>query len=328
MMLKLSDSFEKKELFESKVLGCNQNIDPQIHLVGGGAKNYEAFLALFSRKTKSPQEEFLYQNKVLRMSNKDHGNFWSALVRTKLAVMSSNKRWVLRELRALLNFSPSQVILSYGDLKLTESDVKLLHEVLEQLVKEIVAVVEDKNYEVLIKSSLSRLFDRSIFTEIKKSWTLNQIRELASNVRYGGLYPVVFHDLLVNRTSKAEVISMLSQAYAGRFVKDLNFSTFWIFRYYFPRQAEIENYVLKEVEKVLKKKNSSWFDRYILLQLLENTFIKRKIQAENKEFAKPLFSIKRDFYQKLLKSGHGGMFALYNLFLLGDYNLSYFEKVK
>jgi hypothetical protein len=60
------------------------------------------------------------------------------------------------------------------------------------------------------------------------------------------------------------------------------------------------------------------YNRYLVLELLENSKIKELMAKDIPELSKPLFQLKRALFFNMLKRGENLNFSIYQLLKLGD----------
>jgi len=321
--------FEDDDIIKNEFKKCNYyNINKSIKRDQSlNEKLYKEFIELFQDKKTSGKKWYIEKSSLMEKLKSDDNNLFSYLIRLKIALDSENQQWLLKEIKSISNMSDVQAIISLSNIAFDKKEVNLFRDTIIKLAKEVYEYLGDKKLDSIFKTSLSRIFDKDIFNEIKSRWTLNEIRKVVSINRYRSNYPATWHSLLESRTSKAEVISILDKAYSGRLFKRLGFYSYWIFKYYFPRDKKIERYIINKIVEKYSYKNKSLYDEYILILLLENSYIKRILQGHFPELKRPMFVLKREYYNKLLQSGRGGLFAMYNLLKLGDTDMNHMKWV-
>ncbi len=242
------------------------------------------------------------------------------LLELSVALRTDNKEWVRKLGKRLVNTSDLQFASYIEPRKFTN---KLYLQYIEALFDTLNLMKVKKFDPMLVRMIATRLIfflptkEKSRFTSyFNANWSLNELREFVTSREYGQSGIGLWFNVLENRTTKSEVNNFLDGVLKKSAIKRMPREEFWILKYFYPGDDRRE-LLDKRLEKFVKK-TTSIHDSLVLSEILEKEAIQKTLGKFDKSYMRPLFKVKRDVYQEVLRSGLPSQFALYNLFLLGE----------
>lgn len=242
------------------------------------------------------------------------------LLELSVALRSDNNEWVRKLGKRIINTSDLQFASYIEPRKFTN---KLYLQYTEALFDTLNLMKIKKVDPMLVRMIATRLIpflpnkEKSRFTSFfGANWSLNELREIVKSREYGQSAIGLWFNVLENRTTQLEVNNFLDSVLQKSTIKRLPREEFWIFKYFYPGDDRREVLDLRLKNYVLNPQNIH--DSLVLSEIIEKEAIQKTISKFDEKYSRPLFKIKRDVYQKALRSGLPSQFALYNLFLLGE----------
>lgn len=242
------------------------------------------------------------------------------LLELSIALRTENKEWVRKLAKRIVNTSDLQFA-SYIEPRVFTNKIYLQY--VEALFDTLNLMKIKKFDPMLVRMIATRLTfflptkEKTRFTSFfNANWSLNELREFVKSREYGQSGVGLWFNVLENRTTKQEVNNFLNGVLKKSAIKRMAREEFWVFKYFYPGDDRRE--LLDKRLASYAKKSTSIHDRLILSEILEKEAIQKTLSKIDKTLARPLFKIKRDVYQEVLRSGLPSQFALYNLFLLGE----------
>ena len=142
------------------------------------------------------------------------------------------------------------------------------------------------------------------------------IKKYGESYFYKTKYPFVWGPIIYDRLSRKDYFSFLKSSLIPKKLNDcLNCLLFYRDLHSIPRANKED--VLDGVERLKKKK--SLYHKEVFLRLLSDESFFKTLKANSEDQIKPLFHLKRELYQKMLKSGISLEYSIFQLALLGDF---------
>ncbi len=260
--------------------------------------------------------------KIAQDLSKIKSIFWKNFIELNIAVESGNSAWVRRIFRFFINVGP-EIILFDEENSLIKSNPTWKNDFLKMFKRLENYFEEDEEKFDMFISQMNFLFSGQYFNEIKNQFNVNfsltDLREVSKKTYSSQFfYPWIFNRLYP-RTSDIEALNFLEKTFKNIDMNELRFHQYWVLYYYFPKGDEIREKIINDLTKMWNSQN--FYYKYLVIRAMEDQVIKENLSKKSSVFKKPLFKMKRDFYQELLLSGKSTQLAIYNLILLGDLNL-------
>lgn len=263
---------------------------------------------------KDPFDRVQYKEKVERITL----HFWRDLFALNLALASNNKPWFSQLIRRLGQTSPHYFQVN-GVLFQNEERKMVRDYILELLEKLNDRNIDNERIKIFAKK-ISQLGKTERFKEIADEldaqWSLSELRGLFLNPLWKSEYFDFWYSLIDGRTSQAEVDSKLRNVLSKQLVQSASFSQFWVFERYLPPDEAVREVLYSRVKD--RWKRGSLLETHQVLEILRMTPVKTAVAKEAKDLNRASFQLSREFYIRLLNSGHSTQYALYQLFKLGD----------
>lgn len=263
------------------------------------------------------------QREMYDKVNKIKDKFWHDLLSLHLSLFSNNLFWHKELTSNLLTIGPYVTLMSGLDIKEFNNQL-----VVNFLIKTLM-LLEKKNKDDSYKYLANRLAnysgDKLEYREIAKrfnaSWSLNELRSLFENPRLQFLYFDFLLERMINRTTELEVQDQIKKVMIESIIKTSKVSQLWPLKYYYPADTKIRKLIINKMGQAWVHGTLS--EKYGLINLLDQKSFKKGLGQRFREFKKPNFKIKREFYQSLLFSGKATTYAFYKLYQMGDRSPEY-----
>lgn len=248
--------------------------------------------------------------------------FWKNFIELNLAVESGNSAWVRRVFKSFINVGP-EVILFDEENSLIKANSEWKDDFLKMFKRLEKYFEEDEDKFDMFISQINFLFSGQYFNEVKNQFSVNfsltDLREISKKTYSSQFYYPWIFNRLYPRTSDIEALNFLEKTFKNIDINELRYDQYWVLYYYFPKGDEIRGKIINDLIKMWN--SQSFYYKYLVIRAMEDQVIKENLSKKSQVFKKPLFKIKREFYQSLLLSGKSTQLAIYNLILLGDLNL-------
>ncbi|MFZ8932655.1 MAG: hypothetical protein ACO20H_06415 [Bacteriovoracaceae bacterium] len=292
-------------------------------------KSRNATLLTFHELVKTfkekPVKKFKIRKEILQKIKTMPNGLLRSLAEGFLALKLSNKAWAHKEISKIINTNFTKVIFEI-DLN-SEKEAKLLLEDITFLVNEIIKYKENKDIGNLLLHYMALLSDGENFknkiNEKDVNWSLQEMRVLAKDYTYGIKNLGFWFYMIGKRAFKQEALTYFTDFFNESFFKYKLSRYAWLLQYGRPLDPEFRAKFYRSV--VADHMNSGIYSQYLLIRLLEIEEIKSELVKKDPYYKKPPFSLKRNFFRKLVKSGKYLDFAIYELYLLGDRDSKVFQ---
>jgi hypothetical protein len=171
---------------------------------------------------------------------------------------------------------------------------------------------------VLSDINKTRLFD-SLVSTYGTDWSLVRLRDQMAKRRYGQSFPSFWYQQLSFRTSMTLIEGYVENLMTERAHDDLLREFMWVYVDDFPRRAELRNRLIE----VITNSELDPYLEYVILEMIEQPSLKQKLSQNVPKYARPQFSLRREYFRSLMLEGLTPEFALLNLFKLGDLDSDY-----
>lgn len=271
-------------------------------------------------KTMTPEKYKKLYSYLKEVEELDDDHPLKHFVNLSVALRTDNEEWIRKASLKIINTSSLQYAIFIDPRKFTKKIYIQMVEAIFDTLKLTKSKVDDPMITKMLVTRLifflpNKYKDR-FKSEFNGNWSLNELREVVANRKYGQSAIGLWFNVLENRTTEAEVNRFLDRILRVKTLKKLPLEEFWILKHFYPGGDRRE--VLETRLASFGKSNASVHDNLILNEILDKEPIKKKLEELNPNFKKPLFMVKRDIFQSILQSGYPSQFALYNLFLLGE----------
>lgn len=275
-------------------------------------------------ETLKKQELSKSKNLINDLENAKNDLF-AKLMRALIFSLRSNDARANAELLDILSFHP----LEYSFNRYLDHD----HEILEtqalrimiQLsknpeIKDIVSIVA-----IYLANNLTSEFATKLSFHFDTNLSSSELTERTHSSNLGLKLVGIWFPLVWERQglNKAEAFLEKSLKFFPEHIKNYP----WIFYDFFPANKDIREKVLENAIMPLVK-NENQIAQFRKLNFAENMFVKKWLEEKEKRKSPPLFKLKRDFFQGLLKEQIATDLALYHLFMMGDYDINYFQWIR
>lgn len=260
--------------------------------------------------------------KIAESLKKSKSIFWKNFIELNLAVESGNSAWVRRVFKSFINVGP-EVILFDEENSLIKANSEWKDDFLKMFKRLEKYFEEDVDKFDMFISQINFLFSGQYFNEVKNQFSVNfsltDLREISKKTYSSQFYYPWIFNRLYPRTSDIEALNFLEKTFKNIDINELRYDQYWVLYYYFPKGDKIRGKIINDLIKMWN--SQSFYYKYLVIRAMEDQVIKENLSKKSQVFRKPLFKIKREFYQSLLLSGKSTQLAIYNLILLGDLNL-------
>lgn len=254
-------------------------------------------------------------------TDKDWG-VWKSFFDYINASKMKNSAWAQKSLATVLRMEPFAFVFGFNRLWL---DGDSMHEVHYKKIKELLSYIknkiDDQNLLRVFESKISYFKDEELDEYSEYSWSLDNIRSFIKERHPLTSYMGYWQQAMEARVSRTELFQYFDQTMNAVYLMSFNLADLWLFHHYFPNDEGRRDMIKKEFFKLAKTDNK--YLQWRLIELTENSTIKKWLSEVNISYSRPLFLQKRYFFKELLNSGQASEFAIYNLMLLGDRNLDY-----
>jgi hypothetical protein len=256
------------------------------------------------------------REKINQVDNK----FYRLLLELAISLKIGNLGWSNRTVDSLLKLNVFELVVNPVFLSLSDQ------EMVELLEKLFTRYKKDSKREIHTQMLTNKFFHlgnnnnyKVLVNRFNSLWPLQEVREIIKKTMFAGEFFDFWYTHLLNRTSDNNLRSLMRTMLNPERIRKAAPSQLWLFRYYYPGEAELRN-------EIISKLINAWegnipADKLMVVDCLENSILKRDLAKRNNYFEKPLFQIKRDFFNNILDEDVMNEYAVYQLTLLGDTNM-------
>ncbi len=263
---------------------------------------------------KDPFESIKYKEKLEKISL----SFWRDLFSLNLALASKNKPWLTQLIRRLGQVSPHYF--RVNGVSFYNEELKMVRDYMLELMEKLIDREADEQRVKILARKISLLGKTSEFKEIgdevDADWSLSELRSFFLNPLWKNEYFDFWYYLIEGRTSQAEIDSKLRNILTYDLVKDASFAQLWVLESYLPPDEKVREVLYSRIKD--RWGRGTLLDTYEVLEILKMTPVKAAVSKEVKDLNRASFQLAREFYIRLINSGHSSQYALYQLYRLGD----------
>lgn len=284
-------------------------------MLGRTQNDFQFVVELINTLEKKEEFKVLkeYKTKLTSIENR----FYRLIGELALSLKVENYGWSNRSVDKLLKTNPYELIVN--PLSLGMNDAEFV-EILEKLLTHYEKVTSRKTHTQMLANMFFHLGANNnykvLVNRFNSLWPLQEVRQIIKNTLYAGEFFDFWYIHLLNRTSDNNLRTLLRSMLTKDRIQKADYSQLWIFRHYYPGEAELRRKIVNKM--IAAWEGSSLANKLVVITCLENTVLKRDLAKINNYFDKPLFQIRREFFNSHLSSNIFNEYALYQLTLLGD----------
>ncbi len=221
-----------------------------------------------------------------------------------------------------IRFNPIEILMNTEnkiELYVNKEDFKLI---IQKLLLKITNVKLFKIYLLYLNEYLTDDYKKELKIDEVVNFSLQDIRKIIKSPTYGVNLICFWMPYFFKRSTFKEA----SIEFLNLSTKITNLAleqNWWVFSFYTLTNDEFYS----KYEVLLDKKQpfKSVVDRYLLLMMQENDDMKKALTSLKLYEKVGLFKIKRKYFLELLEDSETKDFAIFNLFLIGDQQVSYLQ---
>ncbi len=277
-----------------------------------------------SRSRTDLEQTILIDQQLLQQLKLVENPVMREIVEIVLALKSGNIFWAQRVIEKILVSDYHQLIfmrkITVSNPEQRMKELKRNDGLMIKMFKLVEKYIEDKNlvraFRLFFEYGMNSKELPRFFGYISQSDSLSSIRTLIKG-RWGKRFPGLWFKVLMGKNHPAEAQAFLRVALAFPAIKHLDQGEMWLLAYHIPPSDSARKELRYKLEKL--NKDNSAYAKYILLELMEQQPIIKKIMEEvDYEFRQPIYNLKRAFYRRLIQQRIASHFSLYQLIQLGD----------
>lgn len=333
-LFQLSQVNNKKETLE-KILKRFRSEEEkekirEIFLTYGFKNLQKEFVDLFNQERNEEKDKIKRNAIILKTIQKQPEGLFRYLIELSVALDSDNQAWSKKIAKKIINMEPQELlfprVIESGEFK------NQVREVIQAFLTKFKLKFKNEMLKKMLMDQLSNLYPSENFKNYQSfwstDWTLSEMRNFLGSRNYGTPFIGFWLLELIPATHEAEVMQFLKEVLDKESVSKYGRSFPWIFTFY-----PFENF-RSEVISIFKDlwKTGSTYQKFLVLESLENPKTKEIMSKEIPELSKPIFQIKRTLFLNMLKKGENLNFSIYQLLKLGDRSeellwwVTFFEK--
>lgn len=288
----------------------------EIYNSNGLKNNQAALLEFFIKVINEEKTKIGRRILILETIKNQPDGLLKYLLELSVALEIDNQAWSKKIAKKIINIGPRELLFTRA-IESPELYNKFVP-TLKMFLETVKIKLKDKMLKKMLVNQLVNLAPTENLKEElpfwSADWTLSEMRAFLGSKNYGKPFIGFWYLELISSTHEAEVIRFLKEVLDEEGVKNYGESFSWLFPHY-PVPA-LESSIITIFKNLWESGGS--YNRYLVLELLENSKIKQLMAKDIQELAKPLFQLKRDLFFNMLKRGENLNFSIYQLLKLGD----------
>ncbi len=343
---KCRNHFSNEFLFQlSQVNNKKESLEKILKRVATEPEKEKIQEIFLTNRFKNPQKELL--DFFIQIMNEEKDNIKRSTITLKaiqkqpegllkyllelsVALDSDNQAWSKKIAKKIINMEPHELL--FQRVIDSEELKKQVRDVIQVFLTKFKLKFKNEMLKKMFLNQLSILYPSENFkngdTFWSTDWNLSEMKNFLGSRNYGRPFIGFWFLELISATHEAEVMQFLKEVLDKETVSKNGRSFPWIFTFY-----PSENF-RSEVIAIFKDlwNTGSSYQKFLVLESLENPRIKEVISKEIPELSKPIFQIKRTLFLNMLKKGENLNFSIYQLLKLGDRSeellwwVTFFEK--
>ncbi len=318
------------KIFSNLPSGVDKEKIKEIYKSNGLKNNQAALLEFFLKVINEKKNNISRRILILETIKNQPDGLLKYLLELSVALEIDNQAWSKKITKKIINIGPREPLFppAIESIELYNKFVPTLKTFLETVKLKL----KDKMLKKMLVNQLVNLAPTENLKEElpfwSADWTLSEMRAFLGSKNYGKPFIGFWYLELISSTHEAEVLRFLKEVLDEEGLNKDGKSFSWLFTLY-PVPA-FESSIITIFKNLWDSGGS--YNRYLVLELLENSKIKQLMAKDIPELAKPLFQLKRDLFFNMLKRGENLNFSIYQLLKLGDRSdellwwASFFEK--
>ena len=268
--------------------------------------------------------DFTLEKKFYSLVNSTADPFLKSLLKMVKAVKKENLSIVKSEAKLLFDkpffdrmfSSPLQ---SISDLDLREKTKKNI----TQMLVIIFNSIQDPNLKTFFHLYLDEFYPELVKEEpnLELRFSIERFNKLIYNPYWGLDHPVTIIPIIHRRSKVSEVNNYIFQLKNSKISKYSTAKFTFLSYYNFLQDKDIRTKVGESISKMYFDGTAA--EKFLAIELLGQTSIRRELKTSHKEFLRPIFILKRKFFLDILAKNIAVDFAIFNLINLGDIRLNY-----
>lgn len=237
-----------------------------------------------------------------------------------------------RKIKKLILFDSYRYLFDLGPALFSEDQkIEEFEEKIVEIIRQSYQQIDDKPLVQMWVYHLSSVFNIEAFNKLKSDlnadWSLSRMRRMLKNHRYGPPFVSFWYDILSGRTTDSELFSFVRQSTLSnhRNLVDMSSYNDWIFLFFYPSDEEFRDVVHRRMNHLLTRKDDLYFN-YLMILLSQRSELRDIFASSDNQFKEAYFQLRRSFYLKMLSSGRGIDYAVFNLIKMGEYRDSFLWK--
>jgi hypothetical protein len=288
----------------------------EIYYSEGLKNNQLPLLEFFIKVINQEKDKIGRRVLILETIKNQPDSLWKYLLELSVALESDNQAWSKKIAIKIINMGPKEPSFprAIESLELTNK----LGPSLKKFLDTVKVKLKDKMLKKMLVNQLVNLAPtENLQDELpfwSADWTLSDMRGFLDSKNYGKPFIGFWFMELISATHEAEVMRFLAEVLDEEVVKKYGKSYSWLLT--FNALPALETQIITIFKDLWESGES--YNRYLVLELLENSKIKELMAKDIPELSKPLFQLKRALFFNMLKRGENLNFSIYQLLKLGD----------
>lgn len=281
--------------------------------------SYNILVEDYDKNRSKVDNYYFHLSKVKSIDIEGH-SFIKYLTESIIALRVRNKGWLSKSLERLISIDNYQIAFEIQKHFLTSVEKERFYKNIVLGLKRLKDGGADKSLLQLLVTNLSHVIKnedfRTSISEFRALWSSSNLEKIIDEKYFGSKFPTVWLRELEILDMKNNEVPYLRKISKNSNVRFWSLDSYHVFKIFFPDNKEVEKLVISNLRKMYRSKNRS--HQFTVIDLLDNITIKKALSEKDKFFKKPLFSIKRRFYNDLLNNAEAVDLSIYNLILLGE----------
>jgi hypothetical protein len=332
-LFQLSQVNNKKESLEKILKRFRTDVEKkkiqEIFLTDEFKNPQKEFIGFFIQEMNEKKDNIKRNALILKTVQKQPEGLFRYLLELSVALDSDNQAWSKKIAKKIINMEPQELLFQ----RVIESEElkNQVREVIQVFLTKFKLKFKNEMLKKMLINQLSNLYPSESFKNHSfwsNDWTLSEMKNFLGSRNYGRPFIGFWFLELIPATHEAEVMQFLKEVLDKESVSKYGRSFPWIFTFY-----PFENF-RSEVISIFKDlwNTGSTYQKFLVLESLENPKMKEIMSKEIPELSKPTFQIKRTLFLNMLKKGENLNFSIYQLLKLGDRSeellwwVTFFEK--
>ncbi|PIK16464.1 hypothetical protein [Halobacteriovorax sp. JY17] len=306
-----SRGFSKKEL---------ENIESIWKAKYPGKNELDEISSIMSliKNNKSKLNRFNLYNKLIEKAESSKSSFISSLLFSVGYGQIGNKGLLAEHFKKLISINEVVYINDLSQEFISESNKEKYFKLINDLFSNLRESLEDEKLIRILDSNFHFLDLEGKIIKFESNsfdWSLNEIRENMRTTLYGTSFPSFWMKAVINRISNKDKEKFISKIEKSRILKRLNILDYWIFKDNLSPDDKTRTQIVDSLSTAYGKSLTS---DYVILDLLEDSIVKKNLSLKDSEFKKPIFTLKRNYFHRALLDGRETSFPIMKLIEMGE----------